>query len=307
MALVDVLSDGELHARLLSCDEKLGKVSFSKRAQLISLCQAQAKALAHFRSAPQILPRPETVLEPIILEIVVSEGAGVGGVPSGNFDGSEVSFCEMGIGNGLAVLDTRSISSQVTTTLPSPRASRASSVRAQAPPVRHEVHYLHHHHGPTVYSSVDPGHENFGASEGEDESEYPLGYYDESDDDYGEFDGHLASPQFCPSQLAQAPTLGTGSQGESHGGVLDVAATDFFPPAFISTGNASLSLEHVDPVNDDNIEFYPYSSDDHEEHDSGGAYEDDADPSGYDSGDHYDSWFGGASSESYCGYSSGSS
>ncbi|KAK3261993.1 hypothetical protein CYMTET_29132 [Cymbomonas tetramitiformis] len=37
-------------------------------------------------------------------------------------------------------------------------------------------------------------------SDSEDESEYPPGYYDDSDNDYGEDGGHLAFPEFSPSQ-----------------------------------------------------------------------------------------------------------
>ncbi|KAK3285187.1 hypothetical protein CYMTET_7200 [Cymbomonas tetramitiformis] len=309
MALADVLPDEELLALLFSCDERLGKVEFLKRAQLISLCHAQARALAHFRNASRILPQPPASFEPIILSLVVSGDAAVGGAASDPSLIPAVTFCEKGAGNGSAILDTRTVSSQITTTRPATGSSSTRRLTRQAPPVRVERHFFHSVDSASgsIGTSEQPDiHAVFESGESEDESEYPPGYYDESDDDCEEFDGHLASPQFCPSQLAQAPALGTGSQGESHGGVLDVAAADFFPQTFISTGHASLSSEHVDPVNDDNDEFYPYSSDGHEEHDSGGAYEDDADPSDYDSGDHHDSGSGGASSESYGGYSSGS-
>ena len=219
-------------------------------------------------------------------------------------------FLSVGVGDALALLSTRSVSSQITTTRPAAGSSSARRLTRQAPPVRVERHFYH------TVNSVSCTLDNSGrqditavyeSGDSEDESEYPLGYFDESEDDCGESGGHMASPEFPPSQLTQTPTLGAGSQGESHGGVFDVAATDFFPPAFISTGNASLSSEHVGPVNDDNNESYLYSSDDHDEHNSCGACEDDADLSDYDSGDHHDSGSGGASGESYCGYSSGSS
>ncbi|KAK3258820.1 hypothetical protein CYMTET_32151 [Cymbomonas tetramitiformis] len=236
MALAMIVPDEELQAFLFSCDERLEKVEFLKRAQLISLCHAQARALAHFRCTPQILPQPETVLEPIVVEIIVSERAEVGGAAAGN-------YCE--------------------------------------------------------------------DSESEDESEYPLGYYDESEDELeGEHGnhGHLASPEFSPSRLVQRSSLDTGFQEGGSGGLFDAAAAEFLPPTFISTGNASLSSERVGPVGDGyDDESYDNPSDDRDEHDSGGACEDDADPSDYDSGDHRDSGSGGASSGSYCGYSSGSS
>ena len=131
--------------------------------------------------------------------------------------------------------------SQLSTTSPSPRASRASSAHAQAPPVRREVHYFHHHHVPPVDSLV-PGRENFEDSENRDESEYPLGCFDESEDDYGGTVGHLAFPTFSPSQLEQEPTLDTGFRGASYGGVLEASDAEFFPQQDILTGSASTLL-----------------------------------------------------------------
>ncbi|KAK3240130.1 hypothetical protein CYMTET_50005 [Cymbomonas tetramitiformis] len=59
----------------------------------------------------------------------------------------------------------------------------------------------------------------------EDESEYPLRYFDESEDDYDveneDSSGHLALPHFSDSQLAQEGTLDTSFQSASYGGVLD--------------------------------------------------------------------------------------
>ncbi|KAK3286010.1 hypothetical protein CYMTET_6400 [Cymbomonas tetramitiformis] len=311
MALADILPDEELRALLFSCDERLDKVEFLKRAQLISLCQAQARALAHFRSASQILPQPPASFEPIILNLIVSGDAAVGGAASDSSLIPAVTLCEKGVGNGSAILDTRSVSSQITTTRPATGSSSTRRLTRQAPPVRVERHF--YHAVDSVSGTLDTSGSQditavYESGESEDESEYPPGYYDESEDDCGESGSHLASPEFCPSQLAQASALGTGSQGESHGGVLDVAAANFFPPTFISTGNASLSSERVGPVGDGyDDESYDNHSDDHEGHDSGGAYENEAGHSDYGSGDHYDSGSGGASSGSYEGYSSGSS
>ena len=61
MDLAAILSEEELLALLVSSGEKLEKVGHLKRVQLVSLCQAQARALDHFRSAPQILPQPDAV------------------------------------------------------------------------------------------------------------------------------------------------------------------------------------------------------------------------------------------------------
>ncbi|KAK3253147.1 hypothetical protein CYMTET_37575 [Cymbomonas tetramitiformis] len=281
MALADVLPDEELRALLLSCDERLDKVEFLKRAQLISLCQAQARALAHFRSAPQDLPRPEIVLEPIILELVVSGDSAVGGAASGVSLTPALSLCDVGVGDALALLSARSVSTQVTTTRPATGPSSSRRLPRQAPPVRVGRHRFHSVRSASIAQDVHTVFEDDGS---EDESEYPLGYYDESDDDYEvEYGGPLAFPHFSSSQLEQDAELDTGFQAESYGGLLQASEAEFFPPA-LDDGNYDIAYES--------------HSDDHEEHDSGGAHEDEDEHSDYISGSHYDSESGGASSDS---------
>ncbi|KAK3260567.1 hypothetical protein CYMTET_22639 [Cymbomonas tetramitiformis] len=57
----------------------------------------------------------------------------------------------------------------------------------------------------------------------DDESKYPVGYFDESDDSSVEEGGHLASPHFLQTLLERGSPLDKGFQGESQdsGGVLD--------------------------------------------------------------------------------------
>ncbi|KAK3250991.1 hypothetical protein CYMTET_39657 [Cymbomonas tetramitiformis] len=159
-----------------------------------------------------------------------------------------------------------------------------------------------------VVDSEQDIHAVFDSSESDDESEYPLGYYDESDDDWEETGGRLASPTFSSSQLEQQPALDTGFQGDYYGGVLEASEAEFFPQQDISTGSASTFVEGAAPA-DGNYDNYSYTHEhsDREEHDSGGACEEDVDHSDFDSGDRYDSGSGGAGSGSYDGYSSRSS
>ncbi|KAK3285489.1 hypothetical protein CYMTET_6910 [Cymbomonas tetramitiformis] len=113
MALENILSDGELLALLLSCDERLENVDHLKRVQLVSLCQAQARALDHFRSAPQILTQPSAICDPVVLSVsIVSGDTAVGGAESDALVPSEICFCEQGVGTGPVILDTRSVLSR---------------------------------------------------------------------------------------------------------------------------------------------------------------------------------------------------
>ncbi|KAK3283155.1 hypothetical protein CYMTET_9139 [Cymbomonas tetramitiformis] len=91
----------------------------------------------------------------------------------------------------------------------------------QAPPVRTEHHY---------YSAVDPPpaflasgqreETHFSSGDSEDESEYPVGYYDESSDDEDEGYGvQYSDVRPCVSE--QEPPVDTGFYGEPYGGVLE--------------------------------------------------------------------------------------
>jgi len=67
----------------------------------------------------------------------------------------------------------------------------------------------------------------------EDESEYPPGYYDESDsceEEDVERHGHLAAPYFSSERLEQDETLDTGFQGDSYGGVFEPPLGEVFSP-----------------------------------------------------------------------------
>ncbi|KAK3287297.1 hypothetical protein CYMTET_5191 [Cymbomonas tetramitiformis] len=96
--------------------------------------------------------------------------------------------------------------------------------------------------------------------------------------------------------LEQELTLGTGSHESSQSGILDAAAAGCFPPTLISTDSANLLEECDDLVDDDYDDPDLYGHGDHEDHDYGGASEDDYDDFDYESG--------GAEGDSYEGYSS---
>ncbi|KAK3276167.1 hypothetical protein CYMTET_15740 [Cymbomonas tetramitiformis] len=86
------------------------------------------------------------------------------------------------------------------------------------------------------------------------------------------------------SVAVQPSSLDTGFQDEDGGGLFEASEAESPPaPQIISTGNASLLQESVDPVNDndDYDESEPHG---HGEHASGGAYEDYSDHCDYDSG-----------------------
>ncbi|KAK3279488.1 hypothetical protein CYMTET_12633 [Cymbomonas tetramitiformis] len=85
--------------------------------------------------------------------------------------------------------------------------------------------------------------EEFDSDEEEDESEYPVGYFDDSEDSLEEEDrdrGHLAPPLFSDSRLEQGSSLDIGLQLESYGGVLQPSIEeDFLPQREFSVGTAS--------------------------------------------------------------------
>jgi len=162
-----------------------------------------------------------------------------------------------------------------------------------------ERHYYHSVDSSAhVVDSEQDVHAVFDSSESEDESEYPLGYYDESDDDWEETGGQLASPHFSSSQLEQEHALDTGFQGDYYSGVLEASEAEFPPQQNISTGSASLLIEDAEPVEEGSDFSQNHEHSDYDEYDSGGARSDSHD-------DHYDYESGGAGYDSDGGYSSG--
>lgn len=303
MSISAILSEEELLALLVSSDEKLEKVDHLKRVQLISLCQAQARALAHFRSAPQNLPQSPAVCDPVILSIIiVSEDTTVGGAGSDHLVSSETCYCEQGVGTEHVILDTRSVSSQITTTRPATGRSSSRRLAQQAPPARIERHYYHSVDSSVhVVDSQQDIHAVSDSSEREDESEYPPGYYDESDDNCEtKFAGPISFPHFSSSQLEQQHALDTGFQDGCYGGVLEASEAEFFPQQNVYTGQSSSFVNDTGPVDDDCD--YTYDTRGHfrdDEHCFGGVSGDE-----HDYG-HYDYESGGAGYDSDGGYSSG--
>ncbi|KAK3281503.1 hypothetical protein CYMTET_10711 [Cymbomonas tetramitiformis] len=262
-----------------------------------------SEAIALFRS-PQISRQSLTADPPIILEIIVSEGTPVGGAISDDVAGSAISFCETGVGDSPVILANKSVSTQITSTRPSPSIPRVSSAHAQAPPVRREVHYIHAPlmPGPPSADIEDQHFEQYDSSE-EDESEYPPGYYDDSDsceEVEEEQDGHLAAPYFSSDRLEQDETLDTGFQGDSYGGVLEPHVGDeFLPQNDFSVGTVSYVRDAI--LENENLEHYEgYTAEEwaawdagaHDSYVSGGAQFDDEssyyeEESGYYSDDGY--------------------
>ncbi|KAK3267220.1 hypothetical protein CYMTET_24214 [Cymbomonas tetramitiformis] len=67
----------------------------------------------------------------------------------------------------------------------------------------------------------------------DDESESPLGYYDESEDDCvgeEEVEGHLPIPHISAIQLEQGETLDRGCQGTSYDGVWEPSIEEEISP-----------------------------------------------------------------------------
>ena len=187
-----ISSSDELTALLASIDGKLANLDSLNRSRTVALVSSMSRALSHFRSSGFLADSP-AVSPPIVLQIVVSDsGTLIGGAQGAELETAvdsripDVSFCEKGVGDSVVLLSSRSVSCQVTTTRPSPSTPRASSAHAQAPPVRREVHCIHA--PPTVSppymgSGAVRTFEEFDSGEEEDESEYPVGYFDDSEDD----------------------------------------------------------------------------------------------------------------------------
>ncbi|KAK3273270.1 hypothetical protein CYMTET_18476 [Cymbomonas tetramitiformis] len=150
-------------------------------------------------------------------------------------------------------------------------------------------------------SGPDCSYEEYLLSEDEDESEYPLGYFDDSSgscEEEEEQDGHLAAPHFSSDRLERDFELDTGFQQDSYGGGFEAPlGEEFLPQNGFSVGRVSFENEPaVEYENDEDIytakEWAAWEAGAHDSDEIGGAgfydedtyYEEDA---GYDSGEGY--------------------
>ncbi|KAK3286869.1 hypothetical protein CYMTET_5585 [Cymbomonas tetramitiformis] len=159
----------------------------------------------------------------------------------------------------------------------------------KAPPVRTEYHYYQTavDSPPTFLASDQREETDFGSSDSEDESEYPVGYYDDSSDDADEecedVDSHV------PFGSEQELPVDAGFYGEPYGGVLEPPlGDDFLPQADLSITNYSIvhdsgelhsEAELDDEVLDDSYtpaEWAAWEADQYEGDSTGGAYFDDS-------------------------------
>ncbi|KAK3277301.1 hypothetical protein CYMTET_14674 [Cymbomonas tetramitiformis] len=147
-------------------------------------------------------------------------------------------------------------------------------------------------------SGVVRSYEEYLPSEDEDESEYPLGYFDDSSgscEEEEEQDGHLAAPHFLSDRLEQDYSLDTCFQGGSYGGVLEPPlGEEFLPQSEFHVGTVSFIDEPA--MSDEDVytaeEWAAWEAGAHDSDEIGGAgfydedtyYEGDA---GYDSSDSY--------------------
>ncbi|KAK3287355.1 hypothetical protein CYMTET_5126 [Cymbomonas tetramitiformis] len=132
--------------------------------------------------------------------------------------------------------------------------------------------------GPPSADIEDQHFEQYDSSE-EDESEYPPGYYDDSDsceEVEEEQDGHLAAPHFSSDRLEQDETLDTGFQGNSYGGVLEPpVGNEFLPQNDFSVGTVSY-VRNAIPENENYVEYTAeewaaWEAEAHASFDTGGA------------------------------------
>ncbi|KAK3233756.1 hypothetical protein CYMTET_55972 [Cymbomonas tetramitiformis] len=132
----------------------------------------------------------------------------------------------------------------------------------------------------------------------DDESENPPGYYDDSDsceEVEVEHDGHLAAPHFSHDLLEQEFELGTGSQPDSYGGVLEPPlGEEFLPQSEFNVGTVSFRDEPA--MSDENEytaeESAAWEAGAYDSDGTGGAgfYDEesyDGEDVGFDSGDDY--------------------
>ncbi|KAK3242336.1 hypothetical protein CYMTET_47955 [Cymbomonas tetramitiformis] len=116
------------------------------------------------------------------------------------------------------------------------------------------------------------------SSEEEDESEYPVGYFDDSDDSCEEVEeeqvGHLAAPHFSSDRLEQDETLDTGFQGDSYGGVLEPPlGEELLPQSGFHVG--AVSFENESAMSDEHVytaeEWAAWEAGAHDSDETGGA------------------------------------
>ncbi|KAK3245508.1 hypothetical protein CYMTET_44926 [Cymbomonas tetramitiformis] len=138
--------------------------------------------------------------------------------------------------------------------------------------------------------------EEFDSDEEEDESEYPDGYFDDSEDSLEEEDmdyGHLAPPLFSDSRLEQGSSPDTGLQLESYGGVLQPSIEeDFLPQREFSVGTVSFREPDTEEFENDNFPEAAFAEG--EEHNGDYAPEEWA---AWDAGAYESHEYGGASGE----------
>ncbi|KAK3282016.1 hypothetical protein CYMTET_10227 [Cymbomonas tetramitiformis] len=145
-------------------------------------------------------------------------------------------------------------------------------------------------------SGVVHSYEEYLLSEDEDESEYPLGYFDDSSDsceEEGEQDGHLAAPHFSSERLERDSELDTGFQQDSYGGSFEAPlGEEFLPHNEFNVG--AVSFENESAMSDEYTaeEWAAWEAGAHDSEEIGGAgfydeetyFEEDA---GFDSSDDY--------------------
>ncbi|KAK3245109.1 hypothetical protein CYMTET_45306 [Cymbomonas tetramitiformis] len=172
----------------------------------------------------------------------------------------------------------------------------------QAPPVVTEVHYIHA--PPAAASYMGSGrrdYEVYLSSEEEDESEYPLGYFDDSDGSCEveeEHYGHLAAPHFSTERLERDSELDTSFQQDSYGGGFEAPlGEEFLPRNGFSVGRVSFEDEPaVEYESDEDVytaeEWAAWEAGAHDSDDTGGAgfYDEETyfeEGAGFNSGDDY--------------------
>ncbi|KAK3238178.1 hypothetical protein CYMTET_51799 [Cymbomonas tetramitiformis] len=169
---------------------------------------------------------------------------------------------------------------------PSSAQALLALVYVEAPPVRTEHHYYPTINPPPAFlASGQREVTDFGSSESEDESEYPVGYYDDSSDDadenYEDDDSHV------PYGSEQEPPVDTGFYGEPCGGVLEPPLGDEFLPqtdvsvsddSFIHNSEALHSEAELEEENYDDsyspAEWAAWEAGQYEGDSTGGAFYD---------------------------------
>ncbi|KAK3235109.1 hypothetical protein CYMTET_54676 [Cymbomonas tetramitiformis] len=136
------------------------------------------------------------------------------------------------------------------------------------------------------------------SSEEEDESEHPLGYFDDSDgscEEEEEHHGHLAAPHFSSDRLERDSELDTGFQRDSYGGSFEAPlGEEFLPQSEFHVGTVSFEDEPI--VDDEDVytaeEWAAWEAGAHDSDGTGGAgfYDEESyygEHAGFDSSDDY--------------------